>query len=97
MLSAHAHSLVRHADSATDSSNIGCPRSRYNAHEPARLEHVKKRSATHLEWVGAAFATETTARLVGHPFVVIFLELALNFTLAFGDGLVEVVARSSRS
>ena len=83
-----------HADSAMDSSNIGCPRSRYNAHEQARLEHTRKRSATPFQWVGAAFSTRATARLVVHSFVVIFLELSLNFTLTFGKRFVEVVSRS---
>ena len=83
-----------HADSAMDSSNIGCPRSRYNAHEQARLEHTKKRSATPLQWVGTAFSTRAKTRLVGHPFVVIFLELTFNFTLTFGKRFVEVASRS---
>jgi len=85
------------SDRATSAYNIRRSRTRYNAHEPARLERTKKRSTNSFRWVGAAFATGATARLVGHPFVVIFLELALNFTLAFGKRFVEVVARSSRS
>ena len=52
----------------------------------------KNAASAHSKWVDAAFKFITTDHLIGEPFAVIFLELALSFVLAFGNRLVNILS-----
>ena len=59
---------------------------------PVESTH-KNAASVHSKRVDAVFRFITTDHLIGEPFAVIFLELALSFVLAFGNRLVKIVSR----